>query len=498
MPGRRLGTSVFLGVVVVWAVCAGSSVSAQSGTAQETPRFRLLRTLSGSKGQESGGRFVIDDPRTVFQIPDDKQVVIYFQWQGPAGQHHIEVSWRNPEGRVATTASLDQAAPQGRFGAYWSMPLSDKTTPGLWALEARVDGEPAGIHTIQVVSGPGLVTVSRRFLNTGELYERAKTATAFVEKLNPQGDVVAKGSGFFLEDGVLLTTFHVIDGASGLLLTMQDGRRFETNVVVAWNRRQDWALLKTPPGAPTLSRAPERSWLVGDRCFSLDTALGSSRVIGELSITGRTEGREGGERLILGGDISSDARGSPLLNEYGEVVGVAGVNAGPEPLTVGFRPGVRLISNALLAVPIELVTRPADRGKPALLADLVSSGEFLPLLTASRHVFQASFGRKVETKGPVPSLIDEGTEFSRRDDQVILWVMWEPKKRLKTFALLRVYDLSNKLVTESKPLKMDLPAGPYSYTYWGLKVTNFQPMTYRVDLVIGNEPGWRGYVRIVD
>lgn len=488
---------MLLGVAFIWAVCAGSSGAAQGGNAQETSRFRLLRSLSGSKGQESGGRFVIDDPRTVFQLPDDKQVVIYFQWQGPPGQHRIEVSWRNPEGKVVTTASLDQPAPQGRFGAYWSMPLSEKTTPGLWALEARVDGEAAGVHTIQVVSGSGAVTVSRRLLNTGELYERAKAATAYVQKLNPRGEVVAKASGFFLEDGVVLTPFHVIDGASALVLTLHDGRRFETNAVIAWNRRQDWVLLKTPPGTPTLDRAPERSWLVGDRCFSLDTAVGSSRVISELSIAGRTEGRESDERLILGGSVSPEATGSPLLNEYGEVVGMTGVNAGPEP-TGGSRYGVSMVPQVLLAVPVDLVPRAADRGSPALLADLASSGEFLPLLTAGQHVFQASFGRKVETRGTVPTLIDQGTEFSRRDGQIVLWVMWEPKKRLKTSALLKVYDLDNKLITESKPLKVDLPPGPFSYTYWGLKVTNFRPVTYRIDLVIGNEPGWRGYVRIVD
>jgi hypothetical protein len=470
----------------------------QSGHAQEASRFRLLRSLSGSKGQESGGRFVIDDPRTVFQLPEDKQVVIYFQWQGPPGQHHIEVSWRNPEGKVVTTARLDQLAPQGRFGAYWSMPLSDKTTPGLWALEARIDGQPAGVHTIQVVSGSGAVTVSRRLLNTGTLYERAQVATAYVQKLNSRGEVVAKASGFFLEDGVLLTPFHVIDGASALVLTLHDGRRFETNAVVAWNRRQDWVLLRAPRGTPTLDRAPERSWVVGDRCFSLDTAVGSSRVISELSIAGRTEGRESGERLILGGSVSPDAAGSPLLNEYGEVVGMTGVNTGPEP-TGGSRYGVSImVPQALLAVPIDLVPRAEDRGTPALLADLASSGEFLPLLTAGQHVFQASFGRKVETRGPVPILIDQGTEFSRRDGQVALWVMWDPKKRLKTTALLRVYDLDNKLISESKPLKMDLAAGPYSYTSWGLRVANFPSATYRIDLVVGSEPGWRGYVRIVD
>src|SRR2546428_5552604 len=139
-----------------------------------------------------------------------------------------------------------------------------------------------------------------------------------------------------------------------------------------------------------------------------------------------------------------------------------------------------------------------DLGASVPLADLAMAGEFLPLLTARRHVFQASFGRKVQAHGPMPSLMDQGREFSRRDGQIILWVMWDPKERLKTTLVLRVYDLNNKLVGETKPGKLDLARGPYSYTYWPLDISKFPPATYRVDIVIGTEPAWRGYLKVND
>jgi hypothetical protein len=492
-----------LGTVFVCMALASPSGAAQPSEAQGTQRFRLLRSLSGSKGHESGGRFVIEDPRAVFQIPEDKQIIVYFEWQGPPGQHHIECSWKNPEAKVVSSSTLDQPAPQGRFGAYWSLPLSEKTTPGLWALEARVDGELAGVHTIQVTTGPSASgTPTRHLLSPGDVYKRATTGTVFVEKQDSLGKPIASGSGFFVGDGAVLTAFQVIDGASALTLRLADGHRLPANEVIAWNRWQDWALLKTASGQVALERAPERSWVVGDRCFSLDTSVEGSRIIVDLSIAGRTEGPKTGERLLLSGQVSSAATGSPLLNEYGEAIGIAGVGllpgadsievAGPQ----GY--GTRMARQALLATPIDLVPRQMDLGAAVPLADLARSGEFLPLLTARRHVFQASFGRKVQAHGPMPSLIDQGREFSRRDGQIILWVMWDPKERLKTTLVLRVYDLNNKLVGETKPGKLDLARGPYSYTYWPLDISKFSPATYRVDIVIGTEPAWRGYLRVND
>jgi hypothetical protein len=491
-----------LGTALMCLAHASASGAASHRDAEGNQKFRLLRSLSGSKGQESGGRFIIEDPRAVFQIPEDKQILVYFEWQGPPGLHHVECSWKNPEAKVVSSATLDQpASPQGRFGAYWSMPLTEKTTPGLWALEARVDGELAGVHTIQVTTGPlasGLPT--RHLLSPGDVYKRATAGTVFVEKQDPLGKPVASGSGFFVGDGAVLTTFQVIDGASALVLKLPDGRRVPANEVIAWNRWQDWALLKAASGPGALERAPERSWVVGDRCFSLDTSVEGSRVIVDLSIAGRTEGPKIGERLILSGQVSSVATGSPLLNEYGEAIGIVGVGllpgadsmemAGPR----GY--GTGMVAQALLATPIELVTHQSDSREAIPLADLAKSGEFLPLLTARRHVFQASFGRKVQAQGPAPSLVDQGREFSRRDGQIILWVMWDPKERLKTTLVLRVYDLNNTLVGQTKPGKLDLQRGPYSYTYWPLDISKFPPATYRVDIVIGTEAAWRGYLKV--
>src|SRR2546425_709855 len=102
--------SAMLGLLGAALVCTALASPSGAAPRSETPggqRFRLLRSLSGTKGQESGGRFVIEDPRAVFQIPEDKQIIVYFEWQGPPGLHHIECSWKNPEARVVSSSTLD-------------------------------------------------------------------------------------------------------------------------------------------------------------------------------------------------------------------------------------------------------------------------------------------------------------------------------------------------------------------------------------------------------
>ena len=120
-----------------------------SGTQAGTPRYKLLRSVSGTKGATENGRFVIEDPRTVFYLPDDKQLVFYFEWEGPPAAHRLEGVWTDPTGKVASASAFDYDAKERRFGAQWSLPVAPGMALGTWAFDVRVDGEAAGRHPFQ-------------------------------------------------------------------------------------------------------------------------------------------------------------------------------------------------------------------------------------------------------------------------------------------------------------------------------------------------------------
>ena len=120
--------------------------STGAGGRAADPSFRVVRSVSGTKILDQGGRFTVEDPRTVFYAPADKQVIVYFTWEGPTGPHRFEGLWKNPSGKVAMTSDFDYAPDQTRFGGYFKMLLGDTPATGVWTLEARIDGETAGTH----------------------------------------------------------------------------------------------------------------------------------------------------------------------------------------------------------------------------------------------------------------------------------------------------------------------------------------------------------------
>ena len=127
----------------------------ESGDNTQAPAgVRVARSVVGSKGEEKGGKYVVEDIRTLFHLPADKQVVVYFEWDGPPVAHHFQGTWRDPQGKVVATGTFDYSTPDTRFSGYWVLELSPGSPAGLWALEAQIDGQPAGERTFRETAPP--------------------------------------------------------------------------------------------------------------------------------------------------------------------------------------------------------------------------------------------------------------------------------------------------------------------------------------------------------
>src|SRR5713226_8022558 len=238
----------FIFLVVCGFVLNGVANGGQQagGVQAAGPRVRMVRSVAGTKGETRGGNYVILDPRTAFYVPDDRQVIVYFEWEAPKGTHHCEGTVKGPNGQLAVMSSFDYPATQTKFGGFWTMPLLENSSPGLWTFESRVDGESAGELRFEIVSAkrPADATKAEVLPTPAEIYTRAVAAVVLIEKLDEKGQPIGVGSAFFTEDGSLFTAFRVVDGAHSLRIQLADGTRAQTESVVAWNRRQDWAILK--------------------------------------------------------------------------------------------------------------------------------------------------------------------------------------------------------------------------------------------------------------
>src|SRR5580700_928449 len=159
------------------------------GVPASGPSVKMVRSVAGTRGAQRGGSFVMADPRTTFFVPDDRQVIVYFEWEGPRGTHHCEGTVRGPNGQLAVMSSFDYPATQTRFGGFWTMPLLESTSAGAWTFESRVDGEFAGELHFQIISAtrPANEAKAETPPTPAEIYNRAMAATALIEKLDEKG-----------------------------------------------------------------------------------------------------------------------------------------------------------------------------------------------------------------------------------------------------------------------------------------------------------------------
>src|SRR5262249_38598662 len=123
LPGRLKFLAVNTVVFFLCCLFHGSPGLAQQagGVAPSGPQVRMVRAVIGAKGENRNGTYAMTDRRTTFYIPDDHEVIVYFEWEGPQGKHHCEGSVRGPNGEFASMSSFDYNAMQSRFGGYWKI-----------------------------------------------------------------------------------------------------------------------------------------------------------------------------------------------------------------------------------------------------------------------------------------------------------------------------------------------------------------------------------------
>lgn len=461
----------------------------------------MLRAVSGTKGVEGDGRFIIEDPRTVFHPSEDRKVIVEFEWEGPIGPHQFQGLWKDPNGNTTIVSDFQYEAKKPQFAGYWTMLLDENATTGIWTIEARIDGETAGSFSFEVASGPGgpPVVLVRVPLSAGEIYRTAGAATVFVVSLDTFGKQIDRGCGFFIGSGRVLTAFKNIDGASDVQIFLPDGKSVSAKQVLNWDRLRDWAVLGVNlEGMPALKLAANKSWSVGEHYYSIGVSSAGGRIIHEGAIVGHDTQLPFGERLNLSMPFDAPAIGAPVLNEFGDVIGVLGGSLVPgssSPLPP--MAGSSSLAPTALAVPIDLVKIPTSETAAATLADLMARGEFIPPLRGQEQVGYGAFALAIDRKNGTGWPRDVRNQFSQSDKQMIVFVQWDGKTKIKNIATLRFYGLDNKQLGETRPLKINFRPGNFTSDYWTVPVASLPPATYRADVYLGDAPIWRGYFRIV-
>jgi serine protease Do len=139
----------------------------------------------------------------------------------------------------------------------------------------------------------------------------------------------AYGSGILVApEGLVLTALHVVDGATAISVTLDDGEELAGRIR-AWDRSIDVALLEVRASDkpfPTAPLAPDHALDVGETVVAVSNpfGLGTSVSKGVLSAVGRRNVVDGQEAPLLQTDaaINPGSSGGALVNLRGEVIGL--------------------------------------------------------------------------------------------------------------------------------------------------------------------------------
>ena len=158
-----------------------------------------------------------------------------------------------------------------------------------------------------------------------ELVRPIQKSVVTVVNYDVDGDISSIGSGFFIsESGVLVTNFHVLDGAYSASIRTVDGSLYPVSAILAKNRLVDLIKVRVDISgsrATPVVLAREQP-VVADRVFVIGSPMGLEQTVSEGIISAVREMPAGGKVFQLTAPISRGSSGGPVLNQDGEVVGV--------------------------------------------------------------------------------------------------------------------------------------------------------------------------------
>ncbi|MBV9530633.1 MAG: trypsin-like peptidase domain-containing protein, partial [Bradyrhizobium sp.] len=151
--------------------------------------------------------------------------------------------------------------------------------------------------------------------------------------------ITGQGSGFFISaDGFAVTNNHVVDGASKVEVTTDDGKTYSAKVI-GTDARTDLALVKVESGSNfPFAKLAEGKPRIGDWVLAVGNpfGLGGTVTAGIVSAMGRDIGNGPYDDFIqIDAPVNKGNSGGPAFNTEGDVVGVNTAIYSPSGGSVG-------------------------------------------------------------------------------------------------------------------------------------------------------------------
>ena len=266
------------------------------------------------------------------------------QNQDPA---ELAISFRDVETQPQETAAAE---------------TQPKVSPSRQAATINLQSSPASVENIPTEGG----------LSLQEIYERNIKSVVSINAILTGGN--STGTGVVLtDDGYIVTNAHVVENAAAISVQLTDQEIFQAQVI-GTDELSDLAVLKISASGLTPAQFGDSSSLrVGDTVVAIGDPLGvefrGTYTDGIISGIDRDVDMDGRTMTLLqtNAALNSGNSGGPLINCYGQVIGINTMKIGAFTDKAGVEGlGFAIPSTTVKTIVDQLISQGYVSGRPTL------------------------------------------------------------------------------------------------------------------------------------
>lgn len=178
-------------------------------------------------------------------------------------------------------------------------------------ITSNKNNEKLKIH----VTVKDIIKDDKNELSAKEIYAKSVSATV---QINTNHGL---GTGFFIDNGTIITNYHVIEEASSISVHMRNGENFDVSYILGYSKELDIAILRIPTTNDIL-KSNQHGITVGETVYTIGSSLGLTDTFSDGIVTNSLRELEGITYIQTNAAMSKGNSGGPLLNAYGEVIGI--------------------------------------------------------------------------------------------------------------------------------------------------------------------------------
>lgn len=158
-------------------------------------------------------------------------------------------------------------------------------------------------------------------LSAEEVYDLIAPCTVEINAISDTFE--STGTGCFIEsNGIIITNYHVIESCHTINITTAEGDTYKAENVLGFDKDRDLAIIQANCQNEYVVEINTKKIKTGEKVYTLGSSLGLTGTFSEGIISSASREISGFEFIQITAPISSGNSGGPLVDEYGNVIGI--------------------------------------------------------------------------------------------------------------------------------------------------------------------------------